>query len=238
MRKISSDSSRSARRVRAWVSEGRTGAEANTESSALRVANLVVRRRGSRRGWFGMPPCLAELIAVEEPQNAGDEKKHELVKRAGHGCKPERSTPSNRSVDPAVSNHDCCRANGPGNEQCRSHEFSLGRDRNHPGAPPRRVSSYPPLVLSIQRLRERMPLIAFILLLVLLMMMIGVACACATDHPMKTVDQELSAASSIGAVIEVWTYSFAAILLVAFVLPQRHRALGRASPQQLQRFLF
>jgi hypothetical protein len=93
-------------------------------------------------------------------------------------------------------------------------------------------------VPSIQRLRERMPLIAFLLLLVLLVMMIGVACACATDHPMKTVDQELSAASSIGAVIEVWTYSFAAILLIVFALPQRHRAQGRASPQVLQRFLF
>ena len=83
-----------------------------------------------------------------------------------------------------------------------------------------------------------MPLIAFILLLVLLLMMIGVACACATDHPMKTVDQELSAASSTPAVLEIWTYSFAAILLVTIAVPTRRRALGRASPQVLQRFLF
>jgi hypothetical protein len=27
-------------------------------------------------------------------------------------------------------------------------------------------------------------------------------------------------------------------LVVAFVVPQRRRALGRASPQELQRFLF
>jgi hypothetical protein len=93
-------------------------------------------------------------------------------------------------------------------------------------------------VLSIQRLRERMPLIVFILLLVLLVMLVGIACACATDHPMKTVDRALSATSAMPAVIEVWTYTFAAILLVAFVVPQTRRALGRASPQELQRFLF
>jgi hypothetical protein len=93
-------------------------------------------------------------------------------------------------------------------------------------------------VLSIQRLRERMPLIVFVLLLVLLVMLIGIACACATDHPMKSVDRTLSVTSAMPAVIEVWTYTFAAILLAAFVVPQRRRALGRASPQELQRFLF
>lgn len=92
-------------------------------------------------------------------------------------------------------------------------------------------------MLSIQRLRERMPLIVFILLLVLLVMLIGIACACATDHPMKSVDRTLSSTSAMPAVIEVWTYTFAAILLAAFVVPHRRRALGRASPQELQRFL-
>jgi hypothetical protein len=98
--------------------------------------------------------------------------------------------------------------------------------------------SYSLLVLSIQRIRERMPLIVFILLLVLLLMMIGIACACATEHPMKSVDRTLSATSAMPALIEVWTYTFAAILLAAFVLPQRRRAQDRASPQELQRFLF
>lgn len=83
-----------------------------------------------------------------------------------------------------------------------------------------------------------MPLIVFILLLVLLVMLVGIACACATEHPMKTVDRTLSATPAMPAVIEVWTYTFAAILFAAFVVPQRRRALGRASPQELQRFLF
>jgi hypothetical protein len=100
------------------------------------------------------------------------------------------------------------------------------------------VSGYPVFVPSIQRLRERMPLIVFILLLILVVMLIAIACACATEHPMKAVDRTLSAASAIPAVIEVWTYTFAALLFVPFLVPQRRRALGRASPQQLRRFLF
>ncbi|MDQ2910749.1 MAG: hypothetical protein M3R26_01855 [Actinomycetota bacterium] len=91
---------------------------------------------------------------------------------------------------------------------------------------------------SIQRLRERLPLIVFILLVVLLLMMVAIACACATEHPMKAAERALAAVPAGPAVIEVWTYTFAAILLVVFVVPQRRRALGRASPQELQRFLF
>ncbi len=91
---------------------------------------------------------------------------------------------------------------------------------------------------SIQRLRERLPLIVFILLLVLLVTLVGVACACVTDHPMQTVERALSAIAAAPAVIVVWTYAFAAILLASIVVPRRRRALGRASPQELQRFLF
>jgi hypothetical protein len=93
--------------------------------------------------------------------------------------------------------------------------------------------------LSIQRLRERLPLIVFILLLILLVMMVGIACACATDHPMQTVERALSAIPAApGGGLIVWTYTFVAMLVVAFVIPQRRRAFGRASPQELQRFLF
>ena len=92
--------------------------------------------------------------------------------------------------------------------------------------------------LSIQGLRERLPLIVFILLPILLVMVVGIACACATDHPMQTVERALSAIPAAPAVLIVWTYTFVAMLVVAFVVPQRRRALGRASPQELQRFLF
>jgi hypothetical protein len=92
--------------------------------------------------------------------------------------------------------------------------------------------------LSIQRLRERLPLIVFILLFILLVMVVGIACACATDHPMQTIERALSVVPAAPAVVVVWMYTFVAMLVAAFVVPQRRRALGRASPQQLQRFLF
>ncbi len=99
-----------------------------------------------------------------------------------------------------------------------------------------RAARYPASVsrLSIQGLRERLPLIVFILLV----MVVGIACACATDHPMQTVERALSAIPAAPAVVVVWSYTFVAMLVVAFVVPQRRRALGRASPQELQRFLF
>ncbi len=83
-----------------------------------------------------------------------------------------------------------------------------------------------------------MPLIAFLLLLVILLMMIGIACACATDHPMKAADRAVSAAVATPALIEIWTYTFSAVLLVVSFAPQTRRAFGRASPQELQRFIF
>ena len=83
-----------------------------------------------------------------------------------------------------------------------------------------------------------MPLVVFILLLVLLVMLVGIACACAGEHPMKAADRAVSVAAATPALIEIWTYTVAAILLVVFIVPQRRRALGRASPQELQRFLF
>ena len=83
-----------------------------------------------------------------------------------------------------------------------------------------------------------MPLVVFILLCVLLLMLVGIACACLTDHPMQVAERVITAISAVPAIIELWTYAFAALLLVAFVIPQRRRALGRASPADLQRFLF
>jgi hypothetical protein len=84
-----------------------------------------------------------------------------------------------------------------------------------------------------------MPLIVFILLCVLLLMLVGIACACLTDHPMQAAERTISALGAMPAIIELWTYTFAAALLsVAFLVPHRRRAVGRASPADLQRFLF
>ena len=83
-----------------------------------------------------------------------------------------------------------------------------------------------------------MPLVVFILLVVLLLMLVGVACACVTDHPMQAAERTISAISAMPAIVELWTYGFAALLAVVFVVPERRRASGRASPADLQRFLF
>ena len=93
-------------------------------------------------------------------------------------------------------------------------------------------------MLSIQRLRERLPLVVYILLFILLLMMVAVACACATDHPMQSAERAISSIEAVPALIVLWTYMVAALLLVAVFVPQRRRALGRASPAELQRFLF
>jgi hypothetical protein len=100
------------------------------------------------------------------------------------------------------------------------------------------LEGYPVGVVSIQRLRERLPLVVFVLLLVLVVMLVGIACACATDHPMQAVERALAAIPAMPAVIELWAYTFAAILLVSVASSQRRQAIGRASPRQLQRFLF
>jgi hypothetical protein len=93
-------------------------------------------------------------------------------------------------------------------------------------------------VLSLQRLRGRLPLVVYLLLVVLLLMMVAVACACATDHPMQAAERAISSIGAVPALIVLWTYTFAALLVAATFVPQRLRALGRASPAELQRFLF
>ena len=97
---------------------------------------------------------------------------------------------------------------------------------------------YPRRVLSLPRLRKRLPLVVFLLLVVLLLMMVAVACACATDHPMKSADRVVSSIAAAPAVLEVWKYSFAPLLVVTFFVSEPRRPRGRESPAQLQRFLF
>lgn len=69
-------------------------------------------------------------------------------------------------------------------------------------------------------------------------MLVGIACACLTDHPMQVAERTIAAISAMPAIVELWTYAFAALLAVVFVVPERRRAIGRASRADLQRFLF
>jgi hypothetical protein len=92
--------------------------------------------------------------------------------------------------------------------------------------------------LSIARLRVRLPLIVFVLLLLLLVMLVGFACACLTDHPMQAIDRALAGVASMPAVMVVWTFVAAMLLMATLAIRRQPDALGRASPALLQRFLF
>jgi hypothetical protein len=93
--------------------------------------------------------------------------------------------------------------------------------------------------LSIQRLRQRLPFIVFVLVLVLLVVMLGLACLCMTAHPTQAAERAISAFGHSPAVIEMWA---AVVLLFScqILLPAvvTHRASGRASPVYLQCFRF
>jgi len=78
-----------------------------------------------------------------------------------------------------------------------------------------------------------MPLLAFILLVVVCVALIGFACACLGDQIAPGLDRPFAP-----ALVVMWSV-FAALLLVAspgivLTVP----ATGRASPADLQRFLF
>ena len=79
-------------------------------------------------------------------------------------------------------------------------------------------------------------MLAFIVLAVVCLALIGFACACLDDQFAQALDRVAQSAPS--AVIEVWPAfilgMLASLALIAFSVP----ATGRASPAQLQRFLF
>ena len=94
--------------------------------------------------------------------------------------------------------------------------------------------SYPAGV-ALERLRGRMPFLAFVLLAVLCLALVGLACACLDDQFAQAFDRVLQTPV---AVIEVWTtmsvVALASLSLIVLSVP----ANGRASPALLQRFRF
>lgn len=87
-------------------------------------------------------------------------------------------------------------------------------------------------------LRNRLPLVVFLLLVVLVLMLVGLACACFGDNAMQALDRALAVFVGAPALIEIWLpfaqLAFPATLLLLGVAA----ANGRASPARLQRFLF
>lgn len=87
--------------------------------------------------------------------------------------------------------------------------------------------------MELERLRGRMPLLAFILLLVICVALVGFACACLGDQLVPALERPLAP-----ALIAVWTALVAAMLAPFALVVAPVPAIGRASPAQLQRFLF
>jgi hypothetical protein len=92
--------------------------------------------------------------------------------------------------------------------------------------------------MSLQTLRGRMPLLAFILLAIVCLALFGFACACLSDHPMQALERTLGAVPALSALIEVWSLLALAALASGALLVTSTTARARApAPAALQRFL-
>lgn len=91
-------------------------------------------------------------------------------------------------------------------------------------------------VLSVQRLRKRLPLVVFILLALVCLVLVGFACACLSDHPVQAIERALLAVASLPGLSPAWSW-FAASVALAMALRPRHVVAVRPTPQLLQRFL-
>lgn len=76
------------------------------------------------------------------------------------------------------------------------------------------------------------------LLAVLCLLLVGFACACFSDHPAQAIARAVSAPAATPAVIEVWSLVVLSLLVAPLLVARRVGGFGRASPAQLQRFLF
>jgi hypothetical protein len=91
--------------------------------------------------------------------------------------------------------------------------------------------------VAIQRLRERLPLVVFVLMLVFGLLLLGFACACITDYPVQAIERALAAFATAPPVIEVWSVNAFALVLLTLAVGRQARSRSRPSPALLQRFL-
>jgi hypothetical protein len=82
-----------------------------------------------------------------------------------------------------------------------------------------------------------MPLLVFILLAIFCLVALGIACACASDHPMQNIDRALGSVPAATPLVEVWTFTFGTLLMLASFGPRKRR-VDNTSPAALQCFLF
>ena len=83
-----------------------------------------------------------------------------------------------------------------------------------------------------------MPLLVFVLLAIFCLVALGIACACASDHPMQNIDRALSSIPAATPLVEVWTFTFGTLLMLASFGRRKRRVDNNTSPAALQCFLF
>lgn len=82
-----------------------------------------------------------------------------------------------------------------------------------------------------------MPLIAFILLAIVCLALVGFVCACLGDEVALAVERATTLGSTLPPLVVVWTY-LVALAATGLAIARWVPAVGRASPQSTQRFLF
>ena len=87
-------------------------------------------------------------------------------------------------------------------------------------------------------MRRRLPLLVFILLAIFCLVALGIACACASDHPMQNIDRALNSIPAATPLIEVWTFTFGTLVILASFGLRKRRVDNSTSPAVLQCFLF
>jgi hypothetical protein len=102
------------------------------------------------------------------------------------------------------------------------------------------VASYrsPLMPCVLRQRRERLPVALFVILLILCLLLLGVACLCASDHHAQAIERAVTALAGLPALIEVWSLLAVALVGLGLVRSAKRPAFGRASPAELQRFLF
>jgi hypothetical protein len=83
-----------------------------------------------------------------------------------------------------------------------------------------------------------MPLLVFIVLAIFCLVALGIACACASDHPTQNIDRAMNAIPAATPLVEVWTFTFGTLLILASFSLRKRRADNSTSPAALQCFLF
>ena len=114
----------------------------------------------------------------------------------------------------------------------------LSSARGNAAATASRHHRYPASMLRLSEMRRLRPLPVFIVLLILFVLMLGFACVCISDHPSQAAERALGAIAHAPAVIEISALLPLSMLLFVTVAAAPVAARGRASPAQLQRFLF